>query len=473
MKNKNNIFNYIKNINYYNINIMDFWNNDYIIDNDENNINEDNSHEFNKQISISNNNLARLESFELKLSSEISKEKKMSLLIVVLLQMIFNENSSKLEKIYNFLNNKNILDIEVTNNNYSDIRTNLSFMIETLNQNNNHNEEISIIENLNNIEFKNINTLSKYSSKYRNNYNQINLLGQGAYGFVYKVFHKFEKKNYALKKIFITEDLIEENYDIFKEVQLYCELNHNNIVRYYSSWVDIDLSSIIEYNKSTYLSDNEPINKLCPILFIQMELCEMTLKEYILTNCEEDSLDIKINYFKQILDGIKYLHDNNIIHRDIKPDNIFLKKHLNDYLIKIGDFGLCKKINKLSQLENTYNIINNSICEISEECELALYTMSKYIGTGIYRAPEIDSGNYSSKIDIYSLGIILLEFLLIYKTNYEKIKLINIIKNNVNNIEKINNICCNTFDAIILKMIDKNENNRPNINELILFFSYF
>lgn len=66
----------------------------------------------------------------------------------------------------------------------------------------------------------NIKILNDYN-KYRINYNQIKLLGQGAYGSVYKVFHKYEKKFYAIKKVFITKDLIKENYDIFREIQIF------------------------------------------------------------------------------------------------------------------------------------------------------------------------------------------------------------------------------------------------------------
>jgi hypothetical protein len=83
--------------------------------------------------SKSNYNFERIESFESKLPANIPKDKKMSLLMVVLLQMVFTNNDEKLNKIYNFLNKKNILDLEVTTSSYIGIRTNLSFMIESLN----------------------------------------------------------------------------------------------------------------------------------------------------------------------------------------------------------------------------------------------------------------------------------------------------------------------------------------------------
>ena len=401
-------------------NIDETWNNDIIIDDFDNN-------QTLLNISNSTNNLLKLELFDSNLPNELSKEKKMSLLIVVLLQMIFSENSEKLDQIYSILNKKNILDIDVTKNKYSSLRSNLSFMIDTLNKNN---STINIINN-------------KYINKYRNNYNQINLLGQGSYGSVYKVYHKFEKKMYALKKIFITEDLIEDKFDIFREVQIYANLEHQNIVKYYSSWVDIDVTSISEYNKMIGEDEDgsETITKLCPILFIQMELCDTTLKEYMLSTMEDDCINIRINYFKQIIDGIEYLHKNNIMHRDLKPDNIFIVNGI----IKIGDFGLCT---------NNVNYEKLAICSMSDD-----------VGTSIYASPEIKSGHYGYEVDIYSMGIILLELLLKYSTIHEKMVLISGIKKNGIGMYS-ENMLSNKYNNIISFMIGSNVKRCPNIYEL-------
>jgi len=401
--------------------------------------------------SSSNNDL--LELFESNIPKEFSKEKKMSLLIVVLLQIIFNNNDFKLDKIFKFLNQKNILDLEVTTKKYNKIKNSLSLLIESINNINindindininNINTDILNSENLNNVESKNYSILN-YTNKYRSNFNQINLLGQGSYGSVYKVFHKFEKKFYAIKKIFITKDIIEENYNIFKEIQIYSELINNNIVRYYSSWVDIDFKSILEYNDIVNLNEFEKIDYICPILFIQMELCDFTLKDYLLTFSNDDTFENKINILIQIVNGLEYLKKKNIIHRDLKPDNIFLIQNNNNnesnkYLVKLGDFGLCKKYfdKKINNLDININNINNSneiknmlyllnpnfendIIKLENNI-LSYSRMSSYVGTGIYCAPEIKTGFYDSKVDIYSLGIIILELFKNFKTQSEKI----------------------------------------------------
>jgi len=463
---------------------VDSWNNDYIIDNDlildncsENELKEN-------LITNSSLNLARLESFESKLPKNLSKEKKMSLLIVVLLEMIFGENNEKLEIIFNFLEKKNILNLEVRKKNYFKVRSNLSFLIESLN-------------NTNQTEFTNDNSNllieNKFINKYRNNFNEISLLGQGAYGSVYKVYHKLEKKKYAIKKIFFSKDLIDDNFNIFREVQLYCQLEHKNIVRYFSSWIDVDFNSILDYNKivesefeesekSNKSDESNIIRKLYPILFIQMELCDITLKEYILSYCRDDTISNKINYFNQILEGINYLHSKDIIHRDLKPDNMFMIKNNNEYIIKIGDFGLCKKINYISDLEiDEIKYLDNISNSFTKSIDIELYktneildinTLTKYVGTGIYSAPEIKTGQYDKKIDIYSAGIILIELLLNFNTNFEKIKIITIIKQNSNYLKNLNLLNNNLID-LILKMIDDNPNNRPNIDELLKIFNQF
>ena len=87
-------------------------------------------------------------------------------------------------------------------------------------------------------------------------------------------------------------------------------------------------------------------------------------------------------FFIQISLGLAYIHSKNILHRDLKPMNIFLKKN---NLIKIGDLGVAKMLQT-----NTKAIT--------------------YIGTPYYLSPEVCEGKpYNSKSDVWALGCILYE----------------------------------------------------------------
>ncbi len=89
-------------------------------------------------------------------------------------------------------------------------------------------------------------------------------------------------------------------------------------------------------------------------------------------------------WFGQLTSAVHHLHDNGIVHRDLKPANIFIENGL----IKVGDYGLCKFIAGTQHQEQTQNI-----------------------GTVHYMAPEISTGNYNRQVDIYAAGIMLYEML--------------------------------------------------------------
>lgn len=90
--------------------------------------------------------------------------------------------------------------------------------------------------------------------------------------------------------------------------------------------------------------------------------------------------------FCDLLSGVEYLHSKNIIHRDLKPENILVNKFGR---VKIADFGLAREFRKENEI------------------------MTKNICTIWYRCPELLYGscNYSSEVDMWSLGCILAELL--------------------------------------------------------------
>lgn len=422
-----------------------FTNND-VLDLSFNN-NDENSEDNFEQNSDEENDLI-FSNLNNKQTNNLSKDIQLSILVMVLLEIVFKNNKNKLNKILNLLNKYNILDNNNVDYNYSDIKFKLKYMINSLNNDTNNTKKIinNIKDNIDDkiIVFdKNNCEQNEYFNKFRYNFIELENIGCGSYGSVYKVYHKFEKNLYAIKKVFINND-----FEIFKEIQLFSKLIHKNIVRYYSSWIDIDPESILNYLHINNDDKDLSLTIQNPILFIQMELCDFTLKNYIdnknINKIETNEIDIRINYFKQIVEGLKYLHDNDIIHRDIKPSNILF---LDDN-IKICDFGLAKKI-------NNQNIDNKNLDN----------SYSSEIGTNYYRAPEIDNHYYNNKIDIYSLGIILIELLLIdTKTQFEKFKILKEILDN--KIKPIPYIITNDYDDLILNTIENNPDMRYDINDV-------
>lgn len=242
-----------------------------------------------------------------------------------------------------------------------------------------------------------------------NNFQNLNLIGQGGNGWVYKVYNPLDKFEYAIKKIGIKKNFV----IALNEVRAMANLTHPNIIRYHNSWIEsrsidekikfINSHLISDVNNHSteivkYSSDNSDWEELDEsnynkFLFIQMELCSCNLREYILNN--KITIKEKVKICIQILEGVQYIHQKNYIHRDLKPSNIFLG---NDSNIKIGDFGLVTDIN-----------------DADED-----------VGTIGYTAPEVLNGNnYNYKADLYSLGIIFLDIFLKYSTDMEKMQIIN------------------------------------------------
>ena len=252
----------------------------------------------------------------------------------------------------------------------------------------------SILSNIPNKDF-----ISK--SRFLSDFNMIGKVGKGGFGSVFKVINKLDKKTYAIKIV----SLNSENKElVLREVENLSMINHCNIIRYYSSWMENieynDTNNYLEYGEESYSGSTESSDSIFTnYLFLQMELADTNLKEI-----QRDlAYDEKKKFFKQIVEGLNEIHSKNIIHRDLKPSNILIK----DGKVKIGDFGLSRDLNQSKNLMLT---------SINLKTEL-----TGEMGSNLYSSPEqLNGEKYDYRTDIYSLGIIMFEMLSDFGTEMEK-----------------------------------------------------
>ncbi|KAM5152595.1 eukaryotic translation initiation factor 2-alpha kinase 1 [Mantella aurantiaca] len=156
------------------------------------------------------------------------------------------------------------------------------------------------------------------------------------------------------------------------------------------------------------------------MLHIQMKLCEKSLWDWIEERNEQyrkggDSsgcfgfVDVSsaLGIFYQLLQGVRYIHSMGVLHRDLKPRNIFLQGA--DRHVRIGDFGLaCRDILQHSDHWLKKDGTNDS-------------THTSGVGTCLYAAQEqLKGSHYDFKSDMYSVGVILLELFHPFWTEMER-----------------------------------------------------
>ncbi|NWW05237.1 E2AK1 kinase, partial [Oreocharis arfaki] len=158
------------------------------------------------------------------------------------------------------------------------------------------------------------------------------------------------------------------------------------------------------------------------MLHIQMQLCEISLWDWIVDHnkrCNKRSEDTSSPYhlvdhrwtmkiFQEIVEGVCYIHSMGVMHRDIKPRNIFL--HGSDHQVKIGDFGLACK-----------DLLWDDADEWFQTERINGLTHTSGVGTCLYASPEqLQGSHYDFKSDMYSMGVILLELFQPFGTEMER-----------------------------------------------------
>ncbi|CAN8185219.1 unnamed protein product [Coccothraustes coccothraustes] len=188
-------------------------------------------------------------------------------------------------------------------------------------------------------------------------YEKLEKIGEGTYGTVFKAKNRETHEIVALKRVRLDDDDEGVPSSALREICLLKELKHKNIVR---------LHDVLHSDKK---------------LTLVFEFCDQDLKKYF-DSCNGD-LDPEIvkSFMYQLLKGLAFCHSRNVLHRDLKPQNLLINRNGE---LKLADFGLARAFG------------------IPVRC------YSAEVVTLWYRPPDVLFGAklYSTSIDMWSAGCI-------------------------------------------------------------------
>ncbi|CAD5115258.1 DgyrCDS4252 [Dimorphilus gyrociliatus] len=250
-------------------------------------------------------------------------------------------------------------------------------------------------------------------------YTNIRVIGKGSYGEVWLVRHKSDRKQYVLKKLEVKHASKRERYSAEQEAKLLSKLHHPNIVTY----------------KDSFENNGH--------LYIAMGFCEggdlfSKLKEQRSVPLEERQI---VEWFVQISMALQYMHERNILHRDLKTQNIFLTKAS---IIKVGDLGIAKVLDNPNDMASTL------------------------IGTPYYMSPELFSNKpYNHKSDVWALGCCVYEMATLKHAFNAKDMNSLVYKILRGKLPSMPKIYSDELVTMIRAMLNQNPDKRPSVNRIL------
>jgi len=246
------------------------------------------------------------------------------------------------------------------------------------------------------------------------------LLGKGGFAKCFEVTN-LETKKVQAAKIIVKSSLTKSRarQKLISEIKIHKSLRHTNIVSF---------EHVFEDQENVY---------------ILLEICtNQTLNELLKRRKRLTELEVQC-YLSQIINALKHLHNNKVIHRDLKLGNLFLSDKME---VKVGDFGLATKLEFDGEKKRT-------IC-----------------GTPNYIAPEILDGKvgHSYEVDTWSVGVIIYTMLVgkppfetpDVKTTYKKIRM-----NSYSFPEHVP--LSDAAKSLITKILNLDPSRRPTLDEIL------
>ena len=191
----------------------------------------------------------------------------------------------------------------------------------------------------------------------QNKYEVLGVVGEGAYGIVYKCKNKETGKYVAIKKFKeVGDELVKKTMK--RELKMLQRLHHPNVV---------------EFQDAFRRKGN---------LFLVFEFVDKNLLELLQEHPNGLDPNLIRHLIYQLCKSIKYLHEQNIIHRDIKPENLLITDKMES---KLCDFGFARLVSETNE------------------------KLTDYVATRWYRAPELllSQGNYGKEVDYWAIGCIM------------------------------------------------------------------
>uniref|UniRef100_A0A7E4ZY42 non-specific serine/threonine protein kinase n=1 Tax=Panagrellus redivivus TaxID=6233 RepID=A0A7E4ZY42_PANRE len=191
-------------------------------------------------------------------------------------------------------------------------------------------------------------------------FSNVEQIGHGSFGVVYAATSRADGRQYAIKESRNVYGSLDDRKRMLHEVQIHKSLPpHKNVVNFVMAWEE------------------------CDRLYIQIELCRpQSLADMRqCATCVTESAVLK--WTKDMASALVHLHKHDIIHLDVKPDNMFIGA---DGYCKLGDFGSARKLADDTEKEPKF-----------------------YDGDGRYLAPELLKDPPTKAADVYSLGMSMLE----------------------------------------------------------------